>query len=53
MHIETLKVFCDLAETGSFSFGGAEKKSSRNLLVSEHSRSVEDRYGGREFDRAF
>jgi molybdate transport repressor ModE-like protein len=43
MHIETLKVFCDLAETGSFSLA-ASKNFITQSAVSQQIRSLEERY---------
>ena len=51
MHIEVLKVFCDLAETGSFSLA-----ASRNFVtqsaVSQQIRTLEDRYGRELVERS-
>ena len=51
MHIETLKVFCDLAETGSFSLA-----SSKNFItqsaVSQQIRGLEERYGRELVERS-
>jgi molybdate transport repressor ModE-like protein len=43
MHIETLKVFCDLVETGSFSLA-ASKNFITQSAVSQQIRSLEERY---------
>lgn len=43
MHIETLKVFCDLAETGSFSLA-ASKNFITQSAVSQQIRGLEERY---------
>ena len=51
MHVETLKTFCDLVETGSLS-----RAARLNLVsqpaVSQQLRALEQRYGGRLIDRA-
>ena len=44
MHIETLKVFSDLAETGSFSLA-ASKNFITQSAVSQQIRGLEERYG--------
>jgi molybdate transport repressor ModE-like protein len=51
MHIETLKVFCDLAETGSFSLA-ASKNFITQSAVSQQIRSLEDRYGRELVERS-
>ncbi|MGE0825555.1 MAG: LysR family transcriptional regulator [Candidatus Binatia bacterium] len=51
MHIETLKVFCDLAETGSFSLA-ATKNFITQSAVSQQIRSLEDRYGRELIERS-
>ena len=51
MHIETLKVFCDLAETGSFSLA-ASKNFITQSAVSQQVRSLEDRYGRELVERS-
>jgi LysR family transcriptional regulator, transcriptional activator of the cysJI operon len=51
MHIETLKVFCDLAETGSFSLA-ASKNFITQSAVSQQIRSLEDRYGRELIERS-
>jgi molybdate transport repressor ModE-like protein len=51
MHIETLKVFCDLAETGSFSLA-ATKNFVTQSAVSQQVRSLETRYGQKLIERS-
>ncbi|MBI3301477.1 MAG: LysR family transcriptional regulator [Deltaproteobacteria bacterium] len=51
MHIETLKVFCDLAETGSFSLA-ASKNFITQSAVSQQVRSLEGRYGRELVERS-
>ncbi|NOT56117.1 MAG: LysR family transcriptional regulator [Deltaproteobacteria bacterium] len=51
MHIETLKVFCDLAETGSFSLA-ASKNFITQSAVSQQIRSLEERYGRELIERS-
>jgi molybdate transport repressor ModE-like protein len=51
MHIETLKVFCDLAEAGSFSLA-ASKNFITQSAVSQQVRSLEDRYGRELVERS-
>src|SRR5712691_3426101 len=51
MHIETLKVFCDLAETGSFSLA-ASKNFVTQSAVSQQVRSLEGRYGRELVERS-
>ncbi|MGH7963747.1 MAG: LysR family transcriptional regulator [Candidatus Binatia bacterium] len=51
MHIETLKVFCDLAESGSFSLA-ASKNFITQSAVSQQVRSLEDRYGRELVERS-
>ncbi len=51
MHIETLKVFCDLAETGSFSLA-ASKNFITQSAVSQQIRSLEERYGRELLERS-
>ncbi len=51
MHIETLKVFCDLAETGSFSLA-ASKNFVTQSAVSQQIRSLEERYGRELVERS-
>lgn len=51
MHIETLKVFCDLVETGSFSLA-ATRNFVTQSAVSQQVRSLEERYGKRLIERS-
>ena len=51
MHIETLKVFCDLAETGSFSLA-ASKNFVTQSAVSQRVRSLEEHYGRELVERS-
>ncbi len=51
MHIESLKVFCDLAETGSFSLA-ASKNYITQSAVSQQIRSLEERYGRELIERS-
>lgn len=51
MHIETLKVFCDLAEAGSFSLA-ASKNFITQSAVSQQVRSLEERYGRELVERS-
>jgi LysR family transcriptional regulator, transcriptional activator of the cysJI operon len=51
MHIETLKVFCDLAESGSFSLA-ASKNFITQSAVSQQIRSLEERYGRELIERS-
>ncbi|MCB1062604.1 MAG: LysR family transcriptional regulator [Verrucomicrobiae bacterium] len=44
MHVETLKVFCDLVETASFS-EAAERNGVTQSAVSQQIRGLEDRFG--------
>ena len=44
MHIETLKSFCDLVETGSFSKAAALNFVSQSA-ISQQVRALEQRYG--------
>ena len=50
MHIETLKTFCDLVETGSFSKAAALNFVSQSA-VSRALLSTEDKLGARLFER--
>jgi len=50
MHIETLKVFCDLVETQSFSLA-AERNFVTQSAVSQQIRSLEDRFKRRLLER--
>jgi DNA-binding transcriptional LysR family regulator len=51
MHVETLKTFCDLVETGSLSRAARLNLVSQSA-VSQQLRGLEQRYGGRLIDRA-
>lgn len=51
MHIETLKIFCDLVETGSFSLA-ASKNFVTQSAVSQQIRSLEERYGRELVERS-
>lgn len=51
MHLETFKVFCDLAETGSFSLA-ASKNFVTQSAVSQRVRSLEERYGRELVERS-
>jgi len=51
MHIETLKVFCDLAETGSFSLAASKNFISQSA-VSQQIRSLEGHYGRELVERS-
>src|SRR5499426_3735246 len=51
MHVETLKTFCDLVETGSLSRAARLNLVSQSA-VSQQLRALERRYGGRLIDRA-
>jgi len=50
MHIETLKVFCDLVDTQSFSLA-AERNFVTQSAVSQQIRSLEDRFKRRLLER--
>ena len=50
MHIETLKTFCDLIETGSFSKAAALNLVSQSA-VSQQVKSLEERFGQRLIER--
>lgn len=50
MHIESLKVFCDLVEMGSFSAAAASNYVTQSA-VSQQVRSLEDKYGRKLLDR--
>jgi len=50
MHIETLKVFCDLVETQSFSLA-AEKNFVTQSAVSQQIRTLEDKFNRRLLER--
>jgi LysR family transcriptional regulator, transcriptional activator of the cysJI operon len=51
MHLETLRTFCDLVESGSLS-RAAKKNHVTQSAVSQQLRSLETRYGRRLVDRA-
>jgi DNA-binding transcriptional LysR family regulator len=50
MHIETLKVYCDIIETGSFSLA-ASKNFVTQSAVSQQIRSLEEKYDCRLIER--
>ena len=50
MHIETLKVFCDVVETHSFSAAASQNYVTQSA-VSQQVRMLEDRYGRRLLER--
>jgi LysR family transcriptional regulator, transcriptional activator of the cysJI operon len=50
MHIETLKTFCDLVDSGSFSKAARQNFVSQSA-VSQQLRALEERYGRRLIDR--
>jgi LysR family transcriptional regulator, transcriptional activator of the cysJI operon len=50
MHVETLKTFCDLVETGSLSRAAKLNRVSQSA-VSQQLRALEQRYGRRLVDR--
>ena len=50
MHIETLKVFCDLVDTGSFSVAAAQNFVTQSA-VSQQIRTLETRYGRKLVER--
>ena len=50
MHIETLKVFCDIVETGSFSYGAAQNFVTQSA-ISQQVRSLEEKYDCRLIER--
>lgn len=51
MHLETLKTFCDLVETGSLSKAAKQNRVTQSA-VSQQLRALEARYGKRLVDRA-
>ena len=51
MHLETLKTFCDLVESGSLSRAAKQNRVTQSA-VSQQLRSLEERYGTRLVDRA-
>jgi len=50
MHIETLKTFCDLVDTGSFTRAAAQNFVSQSA-VSQQIRALENRFGRRLLER--
>jgi DNA-binding transcriptional LysR family regulator len=50
MHLETLKVFCDVVETRSFSTAASQNYVTQSA-VSQQIRSLEERYGRRLLER--
>src|SRR5215471_3156626 len=50
MHIETLKVFCDIIESGSFSFAASQNFVTQSA-VSQQVRSLEEKYDCRFIER--
>ena len=50
MHLETLKVFCDIVETRSFSTA-ASKNFVTQSAVSQQIRMLEQRYGRQLLER--
>ena len=50
MHIETLKVFCDIIESGSFSFAASQNFVTQSA-VSQQVRSLEEKYDCRLIER--
>jgi DNA-binding transcriptional LysR family regulator len=50
MHIETLKVFCDIIESGSFSYAASQNFVTQSA-VSQQVRSLEEKYGCRLVER--
>ncbi len=51
MHIETLKTFCDLVDSGSFSKAARQNFVSQSA-VSQQLRALEERYGRRLLERS-
>ena len=51
MHLETLKVFCDVVETRSFSVAASQNFVTQSA-VSQQIRTLEERYGRRLLERA-
>jgi DNA-binding transcriptional LysR family regulator len=51
MHLETLKVFCDVVETRSFSTAASQNFVTQSA-VSQQIRTLEERYGRRLLERA-
>src|ERR1051325_10612909 len=50
VHLETLKVFCDVVETRSFSAAASQNFVTQSA-VSQQIRSLEERYGRRLLER--
>ncbi len=50
MHIETLKIFCDVVENQSFSLAAAQNFITQSA-VSQQVRGLEERYGKRLLER--
>ena len=50
MHIETLKVFCDIIESGSFSYAASQNFVTQSA-VSQQVRSLEEKYDCRLMER--
>ena len=50
MHLETLKVFCDVVETRSFSAAASQNFVTQSA-VSQQIRTLEERYGRRLLER--
>lgn len=50
MHIETLKVFCDIVESGSFSYAASQNFITQSA-VSQQVRSLEEKYDCRLIER--
>src|SRR5437867_11202585 len=50
MHLETLKVFCDVVETRSFSVAASQNFVTQSA-VSQQIRTLEERYGRRLLER--
>jgi DNA-binding transcriptional LysR family regulator len=50
MHIETLKVFCDIVESGSFSYAASQNFVTQSA-VSQQVRSLEEKYDCRLIER--
>jgi DNA-binding transcriptional LysR family regulator len=50
MHVETLRTYCDLVETGSFSLAAKRNRVTQSA-VSQQLRTLEQRYGTRLLER--
>src|SRR5579875_517444 len=50
MHVETLKVFCDIIESGSFSYAASQNFVTQSA-VSQQVRTLEEKYGCRLVER--